>query len=629
MSLQNTTKPLTVPEEAGDTVGSEVNQQRPILMSRTRLLTNESALYILAFLLALSLRFLHLGAAPLSDAEANWALQALHVARGSLVAGGVSLGPQPAYVFLTAILFQILGSSNTLARFWPALMGSLMTFLPLFFIRTIEKEPENRISLLHTAGLIMAFGLALDPGLTTVARQAGSPVMAASFLLLAFGWWRIRQPVLTGLFAGMALLSGPQVLAGLLGLSLAWGAARILGVTPTVLNGSNDQVIADQDSTSNSKILITVLITTGATILLIGTFFLAVPQGLAAWFDTLPAYLKGWVNVSDVPPLRLLAVLLIYQPLALIFGLITSGRILYNWKNDTAPTWLLLWGIIALILVVIYPSHQVADLVWVLVALWALASLELAYYLQSSEGNLISSGQASLIFILLALFWLTLAGLGRAVPGTSDTIVRLGVLFGILALGILTSVLISLGWSRDIAQKGLAWGISAGFTVYMISALWSASQLHENQPVDLWNQTPGTGQSSLMLQTLGDLSEWQTGFRNQVQIVSEVDTPSMRWLLRDYPNVQFTSQPTSGDMPPVIISLQTQAAPTLASSYRGQDFVWWTRPDWTGTLPPNPIAWLVFREAPVKDEHVILWARDDIFPGGTSEQPQTTNPNQQ
>ena len=629
MNLQKTTKPLTRPEEARESIGSDLNNQTLMQLSRMRSLTNEFTLYILAFVLALSLRFLHLGAAPLSDAEANWALQALHVARGSLVAGGISLGPQPAYVFLTAILFQIFGSSNLLARFWPALMGSLLTLLPLFFIQTAENKPENRSFLLHTAGLIMAFGLALDPGLTAVSRQAGGPMMAASFLLLAFGWWHIRQPILAGIFAGMALLSGPQALAGLLGLGLAWGAARILGVSSSVLPGFMEQSEVESESTADRRTFTTTLIAAGATILLAGTFFFAVPQGLAAWFDALPAYLRGWLHVSGVPPLRPLAVLLIYQPLALIFGVIIALRIPFNWKNESSPAWLLLWGFMALVLIVIYPSRQVADLVWVLVALWALASLELSHYVLPSEGSLISLGQASLIFILLALFWLTLAGLGRAVPGTSDTIARVGILIGILALGILTSALISLGWSREIAQKGLVWGASAGLVIYMISALWSTSQLHTNQPVDLWDPTPGTGQSALMLQSLGDLSEWQTGFRNQIEVVSEVDTASLRWLLRDYPNVKFTSQPASGDLPPVIISLQSQEAPTLASSYRGQDFVWWTRPDWAGSLPPNPITWLVFREAPVKDEHVILWARADIFPGGSLEQPQINIPNQQ
>ena len=43
---------------------------------------SEHILYLLAFLLALGIRLLNLGAAPLSDFEADWALQSLALARG-------------------------------------------------------------------------------------------------------------------------------------------------------------------------------------------------------------------------------------------------------------------------------------------------------------------------------------------------------------------------------------------------------------------------------------------------------------------------------------------------------------------------------------------------------------------
>ena len=42
----------------------------------------ESTFYGLAFLLAIGLRLYQLGAAPLSEAEAGWALQALGLAHG-------------------------------------------------------------------------------------------------------------------------------------------------------------------------------------------------------------------------------------------------------------------------------------------------------------------------------------------------------------------------------------------------------------------------------------------------------------------------------------------------------------------------------------------------------------------
>jgi hypothetical protein len=75
--------------------------------------TLEHACYALALAFALGLRFLHLGALPLSDFEADWALQALRITPGLHPA----IEPNPAYVHLTAVLFYMVGATNFLARF--------------------------------------------------------------------------------------------------------------------------------------------------------------------------------------------------------------------------------------------------------------------------------------------------------------------------------------------------------------------------------------------------------------------------------------------------------------------------------------------------------------------------------
>jgi hypothetical protein len=62
-----------------NTKTSQTPEHRPINL--------EQALAILACALALALRFLNLGAAPLSDAEARWALQSLTLANSSHAAG--------------------------------------------------------------------------------------------------------------------------------------------------------------------------------------------------------------------------------------------------------------------------------------------------------------------------------------------------------------------------------------------------------------------------------------------------------------------------------------------------------------------------------------------------------------
>lgn len=588
-------------------------------------LTFEHSLFILAFLVALGVRLLNLGLAPLSDSEAAWALQAWQIAGHAPTGAEQALGPQPAYVFLTGVSFFLLGSTNFLARFWPALAGAGLIFLPLLFRHWLGRA----------AALILAFGLALDPGLVAVSRQAGGPMLALASSLLAIGLWYTDRRILAGIFAGLALLSGPAVISGVLGLALAWiiawrngkpryGPLEPSGAPTWQRNEPGMSSSPGLDQMARQP----VLLIAGAVILVFGTLFMRFPQGLAAWFEALPAYLGGWVSASGIPALRLLAALFFFQPLALIFALFGAVR---PWTQEAVPQYsgdpvfrtrrwtlfLLLWAVISLALAMIYPARQVVDLVWVLVPLWTLAAIELSSAIPEAEPSLVSLGQAVLLFLLMALMWFSLAALNRTVPGPEGSLMRLAVLLGIIALGALTTALVSLGWSWTVGRQGLVWGVSAGLTVYMLSALWGAAFLRPNQPQELWGATPATGQAGLFINTLESLSEWNTGFPRKIDLAVSVDTPSLRWALRHFPEARFVTQPAARELPSIVITRQEQPAPALSAAYRGQDFAWWISPGWTGALPPNLTGWLTFRQAPLQQEHILLWARSDLFPGGS------------
>ena len=176
---------------------------------------HQTALYIIAFLLALAVRLIRLGTWTLTDLEAQWALQALGVAQGAHPA----LGSNPAYVLLTTIVFFFYGGgTNFWARFVPALAGSCLVFVPFLFRERLKPRPS----------LILAFFLAFDPGLVALSRQAGSSILAVTFVLFAWGFWQRKQSRLAGVFAGLALLSGASLWEGLLGLGLTWAILQAM-----------------------------------------------------------------------------------------------------------------------------------------------------------------------------------------------------------------------------------------------------------------------------------------------------------------------------------------------------------------------------------------------------------------
>jgi hypothetical protein len=563
-------------------------------------ITIERILYSLAFLMALGIRLLHLGAAPLSDYEAGWALQAFEVAGG----GSAALGPAPGYLLLTGLLFFLFGDSNAFARLVPALSGSLLVFLPLAFRGFLGRYPRGRL-----AGILFAFGLALDPGLVAASRLAGGPMLAAGFGLMALGFATNRRSLLAGVFGGLALLSGPPVLLGALGLAIAWSGAVLL--KDANLPGFSRSSPGDH----RYEFARAGALAAGGTILIAGTLFFRQPQGLGALAGTFPAFLSGWVNASGIPVSRLLAALVFYQPLALAFGLVAAVR---GWvSGESLPRGLSLWFASALVLALLFPGRQVSDLVWALVPLWALAALELARHTETYEWERLPAlGQGVLVFLLLSLAWINLAGLSQS--GADPQVLRLrwAVVGGTIVLGTVTTVLVALGWSLAIAQRGLAWGLAAAFGLYGLSTLWGLSQLRAASPQELWSPPPTTQQADLLLGTLRELSEWRTGQQESLDILVASEAPSLRWALRNWEKVTFQSSPGQGEVPSVILRSGDDSPPSLTVAYRGQDFAWWSYPDWQGGLPQDWPRWLVSRVGPQRQENIILWARGDLFPDG-------------
>jgi hypothetical protein len=591
--------------------------------------TIEHALFGLAFLLALGVRFLNLGAAPLSDTEASWALQSVKIANG----GQPALGPNPGYVMITSLPFFLLGSSNGLARFWPALAGALLVLLPAFF-----RKPMG-----SSAALILAFALALDPGLVAVSRSAGGGMPALAFGLLALGAAYQRRAILAGILGGLALLGGPALLTGMVGLALAWGAAFLLGKAGVMgkLPASWEQ-IASEISPENEQETIAIVpiyrtyIRTGlyfllGTAVLLGTLFFLFLQGLAALSGSLTAYLRGWVEPSGIPALQLPAALLIYEPLQLILGVAGAVR---SWSKKMLPfqfgRWLSLWALAALLVPMLYPARQVSDLIWVLIPLWGLAALELAHDLAmevEKQNRMIVAGQTVLLLVLMVFAWNYLMVLSNAnlLSGPAAWRNLLILVGGAAGMIVITTLLVSMGWSWPVARYGLVLGVSLALGFYMLSGMWGVSQVRPGSALELWSPIPAYGETDLFVKTISALSVQHTGQDKTLDAIVLADSSSLRWALRNWPNVRFTTNLSPKDVPSAIVAYQGQEPPSLAASYRGQDFPWESTPAWPGILPPDVSRWLTFRTAPLQSNEVILWARTDLFPDGAVKL-QTQNP---
>ncbi|MCC6298985.1 MAG: hypothetical protein IT314_06780 [Anaerolineales bacterium] len=574
---------------------------------------HEGLLYGLAFLIAISLRFIALGASPLTDSEAALALQSLAIARGA----SPLLAPQPAYIFFTFVLFAIIESTNFLARFFPALTGSLMVFAPYFFREKIRPRPA----------LILAFLFAFDPGLVALSRQANGTILAATFLLFAWAMWNRKRLIPTGILGGLALLSGPSIWAGIL--TLAVTRIFLQGAKPSTSENQTPivepEIVNPESQFSNSPIPqlpITnhqLLISFSATLLLAGTLFFLIPNGLSAMLASIPAYLSGWVAQTVTPPGRILFAFFAYEPLGVFLASLAIFRAVRT--NGKRAKRLTLWLGVSLLLAVFY--RQPAELVWAIVPLLALSALELAraFDFQREERAEVGIVVAALS-ILLVYTWFNISSMAldpyNSIRATLPIVgevqnVRPLVLTGSLLIVAVCIALIALGWSARIARLGATLCFSAFLAVYSIAAAWGASGLRRPNGFELWTADARISQADLLRASVDDASEFSLGHPDSQPVtVVGILSPALEWTLRNHA-VETVSVLDPQLAPPLLVT-PLMDDPGLPSAYRGQDFIWRVQPQWANLQSPDWLKWFVFRDLPMENETIILWARDDLFP---------------
>ncbi len=547
--------------------------------------SNERILLALAFGLALALRLLRLGEMPLSDEEAGWALQALDVSQGLRP----EIGHNPAYVLLTALAFFFFQASDFTARLIPALAGSLLVLAPLFFTDQLGRR----------AAVVLAFLLAVEPGLLALSRQAGGLMLALTTAVFALGFWKAGRREWAGALTGLALLSGPFLWAGLL-----IGLLAVL--LSNLVQGRSFRIRTDRESWQPFGIALV------ATYLFLGSLFLFAPGGLGAGLLALPSYLVGWVSFSDVSMMTLLAALPAYAMLALVFGLIGMVRGLL--VQDKVVTAVSIFLLSALVVTLGYPSRQVGDLAWVLLPLWALAAIEIEKYIRpAQDGFWETMGMFALSTAMLFFAGLNFMTIANIPLDDTSLTLRWLAFFGAIALLLISAVLVAGGWSIQIAVQGTAWGFLVVLLVYTLAVGTGAAQLRTHTTVSMWPRGPQVVQPRLLEQHLGELARWKVGVPGGLDVrMVAVNSPAMRWALRDW-DVTESSAPSTDSSPAFVITPVNYPTLELEAGYRGTDLVWRRYASWEAALPIDWLRWFALRELPQVDEQVILWVRTDIF----------------
>ena len=556
----------------------------------------ESLLYLLAFLIAMFVRLTQLGGLPLTDAEAAPALQALRISQSE----DPALDPHPLYILSTSVLFLLYGGgTNFLARLIPALIGGLLVLAPLLFDDRLKPRPS----------LLLAFFLALDPGLVAISRQAASPILALAFLAFTAGFINKNKPTPAAITAALALLSGPSVWFGLLLFLIAFAFARFFLPKPSE-ETSDEKTSTLRPSTFDFQP--STLIPFILTLLLAGTLFFTVPGGIGAAFSSIPAFIGGWTSTSETTQGMIFISLLVYQPFALLLSVVALVR---GWaKGLRRIIFLSVWLLISLLFIVFHPARQMADLVWALLPLNALASLELARHVTIYPDERRETAGVILLTLFIWVFaWLGMSGINFLPINTPDFRLRAGMLIGSLLLLVISLILVAAGWSIRIARIGGVWGMALGLGVLSLGGLFGSAGLRGLNAPEMWWQPGLPSQAELVRDTVNQVSDIGRGNDHIASVaILGIDSPALEWALRENP-VQALDALDEVNTADIVITPFESNPAGLESAYRGQDFIWRRTPIWAYADAAAWFRWISLREMPQNQEYIILWAKSELF----------------
>jgi len=184
-------------------------QTEPLVETNTKpWFKNASVWFSLAFLVGLFLRLGFLEGMVYAQNELELINQALQISRGM----STTTSAVPAYTGLTGVMFFLLGANNFLARLFPALIGASLILLPALWKEKLGTR----------TALILSIALALDPTYLLFSRAVNGGIFAIAGVLWSFTCLRKNKPILAGICAALAFLSGQVFWSILIVLVVTW-----------------------------------------------------------------------------------------------------------------------------------------------------------------------------------------------------------------------------------------------------------------------------------------------------------------------------------------------------------------------------------------------------------------------
>jgi hypothetical protein len=551
------------------------------------------------------LRLYTLGKLPLSPAEAQAALANWQFLKPDAFTQGVM---SPAYFTFTNLLMAIGGSNDAIARLVPAVVGILTVMLVWLWRGRFQP----------VVYLIAGLGLAVSPLLVFTSRTAGGDAFAIfALMLLILAGSRLVEgrriwPYIFGVAIGLGLSSSALFYTGLAVFIAAFG----------IYNAQREERTEDRLQpwrVHGRYILIAAII----SFILISTSFLLYPAGLGASLRLLPQWLGqfGLPELNAEGGISILApylALLRYEPVLVVLGI--PAVIGTLWRNDERGAGVAQWTVTAVSLALLFILLQAGVMNNALIVLLP-GYLLLGFFAQrlftaqpTSRGTWAVAGGIILLgmVLLVSVGRFTRLGLWS---GSNMTLLGLATVAFTFA-GILVIVIIA--WDNPAARQGIFIGLSLVLLFFQWGKGWRLNVYAANDPRERWVTTGTHNEVPIMLNMIRGTSRQTANSAYDLSIFSQVDTPVLRWYLRDFSQVEF------GSAPPINAQQDAIIAPVdeelgLPNEYFGADFGLQNRayPGMAAPTVDSILRWWLFHESdsPVDQQRVVVWLRSDLATG--------------
>jgi hypothetical protein len=630
--------------------------------------TLEVLIYVALACLALTLRLVQLGHAPLDDAEAHQALAALRTANDR-APGEALVARSPLTFALNALSFATLPPSNMAARLPVALAGVLLCLSPALWRRYLHPLPPLIASLLLTISPVTLLAArTLSPVVWTMLLAIVTPWLVLRFVETRDPRWAVMA---TAGLAAMIFLAEPAGFLTVAALGFGVNFAWLIDDDPeTDLNAAIRRLIREWPWTNG-------LIAAGIMIGLVGTSFFWFPAGLTNIGNTLWEGLRGFiVRPDDGLIAQPIWVGLRYETVLWVFGLVAAYRAVRT--GGFFERALVGWALAGTLWALGYAGATSAHALWLTVPVTMLVALAITDWITEKASGFwnVPGWGVPLHALLTVALWMIL-GINLVLLGKRLLIDLpyqvddLRELLRVLVRGVysestdfaggkveqvevqpniyvfayilrqiqkfmlvsslvplLNAVLFFLAgslWGARAGWRGFALGTLAAGLLFSMGIGGRAGLVNPGDPRELWYVHPVTDDVHELRATLREMSLRNTGEPRLIEVAALVPQDgALAWALRDYPNTTFVEGVGPEITSPVVIMPWRYPPPEMGADYIGKDLI--TRQAWQieSLSWRDAIMWFYRSDSldkPTIGEQLMMWVRKDVY--GVQQVPET------